>query len=115
MTDALRLFLVEDDDDVAFLVSSSLERAGHEVTRCRTAADALIVLGHGQYDLVLLDHRLTHGHRLRGRAPGNAGPAGRRARLRGQGSGSQFSQGPAHARPRIGDASPPPASQPLAH
>ena len=58
MTDALRLFLVEDDDDVAFLVSSSLERAGHEVTRCRTAADALIVLGHGQYDLVLLDHRL---------------------------------------------------------
>jgi PAS domain S-box-containing protein len=58
MTDVLRLFLVEDDDDVALLVSHSLERAGHQVTRCRSAADALIVLGHNTFDLVLLDHRL---------------------------------------------------------
>jgi two-component system cell cycle sensor histidine kinase/response regulator CckA len=58
MTDVLRLFLVEDDDDIALLVTKILERAGHEVTRCRTAADALIVLGHSAFDLVLLDHRL---------------------------------------------------------
>ena len=58
MTDALRLFLVEDDDDIALLVTKILERAGHEVTRCRAAADALIVLGHSSFDLVLLDHRL---------------------------------------------------------
>jgi PAS domain S-box-containing protein len=58
MTDALKLFLVEDDDNVALLICSWLERAGHQVTRCRTAADALIVLGHNSYDLVLLDHRL---------------------------------------------------------
>ena len=58
MTDALKLFLVEDDDNIALLISSWLERAGHEVTRCRTAADALIVLAHNSYDLVLLDHRL---------------------------------------------------------
>src|SRR5262249_54317205 len=30
-------------------------RAGHEVTVCHTAADALIVLGHSQFHLVLLD------------------------------------------------------------
>src|SRR5262249_35841273 len=58
MTEALRLFLIEDDDDVALLIRMWLERAGHQVTRCRTAADALIVLGHGAFDLVLLDQRL---------------------------------------------------------
>lgn len=58
MTDALRLFLIEDDDDVALLIRKSLERAGHQVTRCRTAADALIVLGQTSFDLALLDQRL---------------------------------------------------------
>src|SRR5262245_62136349 len=58
MTEALRLFLIEDDDDVALLVRKSLERVGHQVTRCRTAADALIVLGQTAFDLVLLDQRL---------------------------------------------------------
>jgi PAS domain S-box-containing protein len=50
--------LVEDDDDDAFLMRKSLERAGHEVTVCRTAADALIVLGHSQFNLVVLDQKL---------------------------------------------------------
>jgi PAS domain S-box-containing protein len=58
MPEALRLFLVEDDDDIALLIRKSLERAGHHVTGCRTAADALIVLGHSNYHLVLLDQRL---------------------------------------------------------
>src|SRR5690242_5272573 len=58
MSEALRLFLVEEDDDVGLVVRKTLERAGHEVTTCRTAADALIVLGHATYDLVLLDQRL---------------------------------------------------------
>ena len=31
MSDALRLFLVEDDDDVAFVTRRCLERAGHQV------------------------------------------------------------------------------------
>src|SRR5438132_10580418 len=43
---------------MARLMSASLERAGHEIVRCRTAADALIVLGHSTFDLVLLDQRL---------------------------------------------------------
>jgi PAS domain S-box-containing protein len=58
MTDALRLFLIEDDDAHALLIRKSLERAGHEVTQCRTAADALIVIGQTTFDLVLLDNLL---------------------------------------------------------
>jgi len=57
-TESLRLFVVEDDDDIALLVRKSLERAGHHVTRCRTGADALTVLGHTTFDLVLLDQKL---------------------------------------------------------
>jgi PAS domain S-box-containing protein len=58
MSEPLRLFLVEDDDDFAYLMRKSLERAGHQVTACRTAADALIVLSHNQFNLVVLDQKL---------------------------------------------------------
>lgn len=58
MAEALRLFVVEDDEDTALLIRKTLERAGHHVTRCRTAAAALIVLGQDTFDLVLLDHFL---------------------------------------------------------
>ncbi len=58
MSEPLALFLVEDDDDMAYLMRKSLERAGHQVTMCRTGADALIVLGHSQFSLVVLDQRL---------------------------------------------------------
>jgi PAS domain S-box-containing protein len=58
LMDVLRLFLIEDDDDIALLIRKSLERVNHVVTRCRTAADALIVLAQSTFDLVLLDQRL---------------------------------------------------------
>jgi PAS domain S-box-containing protein len=58
MTDALRLFLIEDDDNVALLIRKHLERVGHHVARCRSACDALIVLSQTPFDLVLLDQRL---------------------------------------------------------
>jgi PAS domain S-box-containing protein len=61
MAEALRLFVIENDDDTALLIRRHLERAGHTVTRCRAAHDALIVLGHTSFDLVLLDHRLEDG------------------------------------------------------
>ncbi len=48
MPEALQLFLVEDEEDFAYLMRKSLERAGHQVTVCRTGADALIVLRHGR-------------------------------------------------------------------
>jgi two-component system cell cycle sensor histidine kinase/response regulator CckA len=58
MPEPLRLFLVEDVEDFAFVLRKHLERADCEVTICRTGADALIVLSHNQYDLVLLDRVL---------------------------------------------------------
>ena len=77
MTDSLRLFLIEDQPEEALLIRKSLERAGHQVTVCRTGADALIVLGQAPFDLVILDNQLpdmngldllntltTHGQKL---------------------------------------------------
>ncbi len=58
MSEPLNLFLLEDVEDVARSIRAALERAGHRVTRCRTSADALIVLGHGAFDLALLKHRI---------------------------------------------------------
>jgi PAS domain S-box-containing protein len=58
MTESLRLFVVEDDDDIALLIRKALQGAGHQVTRCRSGVDALTVLGHTTFDLVLLDQRL---------------------------------------------------------
>src|SRR5215475_1325052 len=56
--ETLDLFLIEDEDAIALLMRRCLERAGHRVTRCRTAADALIVLGQCPFDLALLDQIL---------------------------------------------------------
>jgi PAS domain S-box-containing protein len=58
MSEALRLFLVEDNDDIAFVTRVCLERAGHEVTVCHNGTDALLVLSHSTFDLVLLDYFL---------------------------------------------------------
>jgi two-component system cell cycle sensor histidine kinase/response regulator CckA len=58
MLDALELFLVEDNDDVAYAMRDCLERAGHRVTVCHSGADALIVLSHRQFHLVILDYVL---------------------------------------------------------
>jgi two-component system, cell cycle sensor histidine kinase and response regulator CckA len=55
---ALRLFLIEDDPDHTLLIRNHLERAGHQVTCCRSAADALIVLASTTFDLVILDNIL---------------------------------------------------------
>lgn len=56
--ESLRLFLIEDDDDIALLIRKTLERAGHRVARCRTAADAIIVVSQDSPDLIILDHHL---------------------------------------------------------
>ncbi len=58
MPESLNLFLVEDDDDVALLIRKNLERVHHQVVRCRTGADALIVLHQRCFDLILLDQFL---------------------------------------------------------
>jgi PAS domain S-box-containing protein len=59
MENALKLFLIEDNAEISFLIRSKLAEAGHHVTGCRTGEDALtIILGHGNFDLILLDQQL---------------------------------------------------------
>jgi PAS domain S-box-containing protein len=58
MSESLRLFVIEEDPEAALLIRRHLERAGHRVSPCRTGTDALLVLGHTPFDLVLLDLRL---------------------------------------------------------
>lgn len=58
MSEPLQLFLIEDETDFAYLMRKSLERAGHQVTVCHSAADALIVLEHNRFNLVILDQKL---------------------------------------------------------
>jgi PAS domain S-box-containing protein len=58
MAESLNLLLIEDNDDSAFLIQKSLERAQHRVTRCRTAAGALIVMQQQSFDLIILDQEL---------------------------------------------------------
>src|SRR5262245_51107138 len=58
MSESLRLFLVEDEDEIALLIRKHLERAGHQVTLCRAAADAQSVLGHSSLHRVILDQEL---------------------------------------------------------
>jgi PAS domain S-box-containing protein len=58
MSEGLRLLVVEDDDDIALMMRKALERAQHQVTRHRTAAEAIQTLSEQSFDLVLLDHYL---------------------------------------------------------
>jgi PAS domain S-box-containing protein len=58
MSEPLRLFLVENDDDIALTTRACLERAGHKVTVCHSGTDALIVLSQMPHDLVVLDYFL---------------------------------------------------------
>jgi PAS domain S-box-containing protein len=59
MAESLRLFLIAEKEDRALLLGKTLEEAGHQVTPCRLGVDALTVLGHATYDLVLLSPDLT--------------------------------------------------------
>jgi two-component system, cell cycle sensor histidine kinase and response regulator CckA len=58
VSESLRLFLVEDNDDIAYVTRLCLERAGHQVTVCHNGTDALIVLSQSTFDLVVLDYFL---------------------------------------------------------
>ena len=64
MAQSLRLLLVEDDEEMALLMQRRLERAGHQVTRCARADDALQVLAVSTFDLISLDMSLPGGDGL---------------------------------------------------
>ena len=50
-----RILLIEDDDYIADIYSSELERAGYAVEYFRTGEDGLKALAEKNYDLLLLD------------------------------------------------------------
>ncbi len=50
-----RILVVEDDTDLLFLYETMLSRQGHEVVRAEKTADAILLLTHDDYDLIILD------------------------------------------------------------
>lgn len=62
---SVRVFLAEDNDDLAHLVRRSLEARAWSVTRARTATEAEARLRGDRFDAVILDYRLPDGDGLR--------------------------------------------------
>lgn len=56
-----RVLLVDDDEDVRFVVSRILKEAGWRVTEVGSAAAALAQLGAEQFDVVVTDHSMPDG------------------------------------------------------
>lgn len=53
--DRRTVFLVEDNDDIRFLVTTSLMREGYHVVACETGQEVSVALPQQDVDLVLLD------------------------------------------------------------
>jgi len=49
------ILVVEDDLDLQFLYEATLGRLGHVVTSAARTAEALVLLTHEEFDLVILD------------------------------------------------------------
>lgn len=50
-----KILLVEDDENLGFVIQDQLTDLGHEVIRCRSAREGLLALGKEMVDLCLLD------------------------------------------------------------
>jgi two-component system, OmpR family, alkaline phosphatase synthesis response regulator PhoP len=57
---AARVLIVEDDADIAQLVTRYLQKAGFETEIAATGPEALQSIAHGPHDLVVLDLMLPH-------------------------------------------------------
>ena len=60
----MRIFLIEDEPEMAGLIAADVEDAGFVVDRGRCSSDALESVKQSNYDLVLLDRRLPDGDGL---------------------------------------------------
>jgi signal transduction histidine kinase len=58
MSKSFRLVVVDANEEVGLLMRLHLERAGHQVTGCRTGGDVLGAIGKNSFQLVLLDDHL---------------------------------------------------------
>ena len=50
-----KILLVEDDENLGFVIQDQLTELGHEVFRCRSAREGLLTLGKEAVDICLLD------------------------------------------------------------
>jgi DNA-binding response OmpR family regulator len=50
-----KILLVEDDENLGFVIQDQLTDLGHEVIRCKSARDGLLTLGKESVDICLLD------------------------------------------------------------
>lgn len=50
-----KILLVEDDENLGFVIQDQLTDFGHEVIRCRSAREGLLALGREMVDICLLD------------------------------------------------------------
>ena len=50
-----KFLLVEDDENLGFVIQDQLTELGHEVIRCRSAREGLLALGKEMVDICLLD------------------------------------------------------------
>jgi two-component system alkaline phosphatase synthesis response regulator PhoP len=60
MTLITRILVVEDEDDIAQLVQTNLQKEGYETTRAEDGREAIQLYDQGNFDLVLLDLMLPH-------------------------------------------------------
>ena len=61
MASGAAILVLEDESDLAFLLSQNLEQQGHSVTCCETVAAARSALATSPADLLLLDVNLPDG------------------------------------------------------
>jgi DNA-binding response OmpR family regulator len=55
MKETAHILIVEDDENIRQLIRFNLERSGYKVTAAGTGEKALLLLGAGYFDLILLD------------------------------------------------------------
>ena len=54
----LRILVVEDEPSYRILYSKVLTRGGHVVVTCKAGDEAIDAIGHGTFDVILLDYKL---------------------------------------------------------
>ncbi len=55
MSGASRILVVEDDNDINQMITALMMKNGYQVVRAYSGTEAVMHLGQGKYDLVLLD------------------------------------------------------------
>lgn len=55
MSGASRILVVEDDNDINQMITALMMKNGYQVVRAYSGTEAVMLLGQGKYDLVLLD------------------------------------------------------------